>query len=159
MEHAVDALDLYNNLDKMGKRVAIIGGGLVGCETGLHLAATGHDVTIIEMLERMAPETFGMPRAALLDEMERHNVRLVLGHRCTEILSNAVKVIDSNGNEEMIEAESVCYSVGMKSRSETVASLEQAMPGVPVFEIGDCRCVGKVVNATESAYRVSMGIV
>ncbi len=158
VEHAVDALDLYNNLDKVGKRVVIIGGGLVGCETGLHLAATGHEVTIIEMLERIAPESFGMPRAALFDEMERHNVRLVPGHRCTEILSNALKVIDSNGNEEMIEADSVCYSVGMKPRSETVASLEEAIPGVPVFEIGDCRCVGKVVNATESAYRVSMGI-
>ena len=159
VEHAMDALDLYGNLDRVGKRVVIIGGGLVGCETGLHLAATGHEVTIIEMLERMAPETFGMPRAALLDEMERRGVRQVLGHRCTEILMNGVKVIDANGNEEMIEADSVCYSVGMKPRSETVASLKEQVPGVPVFEIGDCRCVGKVVNATESAYRVAMGIV
>ncbi len=159
IECAMDAPDLYRNLDRVGKRVTIIGGGLAGCETGLHLAATGHEVTIVEMLERMAPETFGMPRAALLDEMERHNVRQILGHRCVEILMNGVKVVDSNGNEDLLEADTVCYSVGMTPRTDTVASLKDVIPGVPVFEVGDCSCVGKVVNATESAYRIAMGIV
>ena len=116
-------------------------------------------VVSVEMLERIAPETFGMPRAALLDEMERHNVRQVLGHKCTEILMDCVKVIDANGKEDTIEADTVCYSVGMKQCSETITLLKEEVFGVPVFEVGDCRCVGKVVNATESAYRVAMGII
>ena len=159
IQDAVDALTLYGNLDKVGKRVVVIGGGLVGCETGLHLAATGHEVTIVEMLERIAPEAFSMPRAALLDEMERRGVRQVLGHRCAQILANGVKVVDSNGNEELIEADTVCCCVGMKGCSETVALLRGAVLEVPVYEIGDCSCVGKVVNATEAAYRVALGII
>jgi 2,4-dienoyl-CoA reductase-like NADH-dependent reductase (Old Yellow Enzyme family)/thioredoxin reductase len=158
IEHALDAFEIYNNLDKVGKRVVLIGGGLVGCETGLHLAATGHEVTIIEVLERIAPETFSMPRAALLDAMDRHGVRQVLGHRCTEILTGSVKVTDGSGNEDTIEADTVCYSVGMKGRSDTVALLKDAVPGIPVYEIGDCLCVGKVATATESAYRAALGI-
>ncbi|MCL5734709.1 MAG: FAD-dependent oxidoreductase [Actinobacteria bacterium] len=158
IELAVDALTLYSNLDKVGKRVVIIGGGLVGCETGLHLAATGHEVTIVEMLERIAPEVFAMPRAALLDEMKKLHVQQLLGHRCTEILPGAVKVIDSIGDEQVIEADTVCCSVGMKKCSETVALLKEAASDFQVFEVGDCSSVGKVANATEAAHRVALGI-
>jgi 2,4-dienoyl-CoA reductase-like NADH-dependent reductase (Old Yellow Enzyme family)/thioredoxin reductase len=158
IEHALDALTLYDNLDKVGNRVVIIGGGLVGCETGLHLAATGHEVTIVEMLARIAPEVFSMPRAALLDEMERQGIRQILGHRCTEILPDAVRLVDEQGGETVLEADTICCSVGMKACTETAAMLKSAVPDVPVFEIGDCDSVGKVVNATEAAYRVALGI-
>jgi 2,4-dienoyl-CoA reductase-like NADH-dependent reductase (Old Yellow Enzyme family)/thioredoxin reductase len=157
--HAVDALTLYRNLNKVGKKVVVIGGGLVGCETGLHLAATGHEVTIVEMLERMAPETFSMPRAALLDEMDKVGIRQILGNKCTEIRKNGVKVVSGKGEETLFEADTVCYSVGMKPDTETIASLRRAAGGIPVYEIGDCSTVGKVANATESAYRAAMEIV
>ena len=86
IETAVDALELYRNLDKAGHKVVIIGGGLVGCETGLNLAKAGHDVTVVEMQDRMAPEAFSMPRAALLDQMDRDGVHQLLGHKCVAIL-------------------------------------------------------------------------
>lgn len=158
IENAADALKLYENLDKTGKKVVMIGGGLVGCETGLHLAATGHEVTIVEMLERIAPETFSMPRAALLDEMDRQGIRQLLGHKCTEILENGVRVVDGKGDETLLEADTVCYSVGMKPEDDMVASLKAAAGNIPVFEIGDCQTVGKVANATESAYKAAMEI-
>ena len=158
VEHAVDALALYENLERVGKRVVMIGGGLVGCETGVHLAATGHQVTVVEMLDRMAPETFSMPRASLLDEMDRKGVQQLLGHTCLEILPNGVRVVDSKGNESVLEADTVCYSIGMKSASDVVLLLKSVVPGVPVFEVGDCTCPGKVANATEAAYRAALQI-
>ena len=159
IEHAMDALTLYKNLDKVGKKVVMIGGGLVGCETGLSLAATGHDVTVVEMLDRIAPEAFSMPRAALLDEMDKRKITQLLGHKCSEILPNGVKVVNSKGEETFLEADTICYSVGMKSESDVVASLKEAAGSIPVFEIGDCKSVGKVANATEFAYKAAMEIV
>jgi 2,4-dienoyl-CoA reductase-like NADH-dependent reductase (Old Yellow Enzyme family)/thioredoxin reductase len=159
IEHAVDALTLHADLDKVGKRVAVIGGGLAGCETSLHLAATGHEVTVVEMQDRMAPETFSMPRAALLNEMDKQGIRQVLGRRCAEILPGGVKVIDGAGDEEVIEADTVCLCIGMNSCSAAAAALKAAAAGVPVFEVGDCNTVGKVVSATESAYRAALAIV
>ena len=41
-----------------------------------------------------------MPRAALLNEMERQGVRQVLGRRCTQILAGGVKVVDRAGTED-----------------------------------------------------------
>ena len=159
IEHAMDALELYRDKDRVGRRVVMIGGGLVGCEAGLHLAATGHDVTIVEMLDRVAPETFAMIRAALLDEMFKRGIRQLLGHRCVGILPNGVRVVGNEGDESFLEADTICYSVGMKVCGEMAASLRAAAGGVPVFEVGDCTCVGKVANATESAYRAAMEIV
>lgn len=49
-------------------------GGLVGCETGLYLQKTGHEVTVVEMLDRVANESFGMYREALVWEMEKNDM-------------------------------------------------------------------------------------
>ena len=58
-------------MDTIGKDVVIVGGGLVGCEVGLHLAGHGRNVTVVEMLPVMANETFGYYRNALLNEMDK----------------------------------------------------------------------------------------
>ena len=50
---AMDALEAINNTDKVGKKVIVIGGGLVGTETALDLAENGHDVTVVEMLPQI----------------------------------------------------------------------------------------------------------
>ena len=140
IEHAVDALTLYDDLDKVGKRVVIIGGGLVGCETGpqprRHRSrGDGH---------RDAGEDGSRRRSACLarrcsTRWTRRGVRQVLGRRCTQILAGGVKVVDGAGNEEVIEADTVCVCIGMKSCSAAAATLKAAVaPDVPVFEVGDC---------------------
>jgi hypothetical protein len=91
--------------------------------------------------------------------MEQQGIRQMLGRRCTEIFVGGVKVADSQGHEEVIDAETVCSCIGMDSCSAAAASLRAALPGIPVFEVGDCDCVGKIVNATESAYRAALAIV
>ena len=83
----------------------------------------------------------------------------MLGHKCTEILKNGIKILNGKGEETFLEADTVCYSVGMKPDSETVASLKRSAGSVPVFEIGDCCSVGKIANAMESAYKAAMEIV
>jgi hypothetical protein len=91
--------------------------------------------------------------------MDKQGIRQVLGRRCTEIFVGGAKVVDELGVEEVIEADTVCVCIGMNSCAAAAASLKAAVPGVPVFEVGDCNCVGKVVNATESAYRAGLAIV
>ena len=55
----------------------MIGGGLVGCETGLYLQKTGDEVTVVEMLDRVANESFGMYREALVWEMEKNDMTML----------------------------------------------------------------------------------
>lgn len=63
VEHATT---VYTKLDQVGKRVAVLGGGLVGCETGLFLAERGHQVTIIEMQSEIAPEANWMHKEGMM---------------------------------------------------------------------------------------------
>lgn len=159
IDYAIDALSVYRNMKRVGKKVILIGGGLVGCEVGLHLAGSDRDVTIVEMLNRIAPETYTMARAALLDKMDESGIHQVLGHKCVEILPNGIKAVNSQGDEIFLEADTVCYSAGMKSNSNTSANLKAAAGSIPVFEIGDCLSVGKVADAINTAYTTAMEIV
>ena len=70
---------------ELGKHVVIVGGGLVGCEVGLHIANHGHDVTIIEMLPMIANETFGYYRNALLTEMDNRGIRQILNAKSSGV--------------------------------------------------------------------------
>jgi 2,4-dienoyl-CoA reductase-like NADH-dependent reductase (Old Yellow Enzyme family) len=53
-QNVMQAFDVLDGKDIPGKRVVVVGGGLVGCETALHLAISGTKVFIIEMLEKIA---------------------------------------------------------------------------------------------------------
>ncbi|MCK5181172.1 MAG: FAD-dependent oxidoreductase, partial [Dehalococcoidia bacterium] len=52
--NVVTAQDVLSGKAKAGQNVVIIGGGMVGCETGHYLVEQGRTVTIVEILRRMA---------------------------------------------------------------------------------------------------------
>lgn len=50
MPNVYSAEEVYYDMSKAGNDVVLIGGGLVGCELGIHLTMTGKNVTIVEMM-------------------------------------------------------------------------------------------------------------
>ncbi|MFQ9918966.1 MAG: FAD-dependent oxidoreductase [Flavonifractor plautii] len=83
--HAHKAMDMYDGNVKPGHKIVMVGGGLVGCEAGLFLQKTGHEVTVVELLGRLANESFGMYREALIWEMEKCGMAMLPKTRCLEI--------------------------------------------------------------------------
>ncbi len=157
INNAMHALDVYDKTDSVGQRVVIVGGGLVGCETGLHLAKTGHTVTIIEMLARLADESFGMYREALLSEMEKLKISSKVLTKCLEISSRGVKVETQEGKPVFLEADTVVYALGMQPNNTAV--LKAAVGTIPVYEVGDCVRAAKVVDAVSEGFMAAMNIV
>ncbi|MCM8711223.1 NAD(P)/FAD-dependent oxidoreductase [Clostridium sp. SYSU_GA19001] len=155
---AMNALEAYNSIDKIGKNVVIVGGGLVGCEVGLHLANEGRNVTVVEMNKMMAYETFGYYRNALLDEMDKRAIKQVLGAKCHEFKKDGV-VVFKDGEELFIKADTVIFSTGNKSNSDVVEKLKDAFKGKEVYVIGDCLKPGKIGDAVRSGYMAAMSIV
>ncbi|MBN1191749.1 MAG: FAD-dependent oxidoreductase [Dehalococcoidales bacterium] len=154
---ALHALDVYNPSNGIGQRVIMVGGGLAGCETALHLAKTGHTVTVIEMLEHLAAESFGMYREALMLEMEKYRVTGKPGTHCLEISPSGVRVENGEGTQEVIKADTVVYALGMKSNSTAV--LRTAAGEIPVYEVGDCVKVARVLDAVEAGFMAAMKII
>lgn len=54
--HVWMPIDVYGQEQELGHRVVVIGGGEIGAETGLYLAESGHEVTLLTRQDRVAPD-------------------------------------------------------------------------------------------------------
>lgn len=153
IENAVQAMHIYDKDFTCGKQVVMIGGGLVGCEAGLHLQKTGHQVTVVEMLDRVANESFGMYREALIWEMEKNNMVMLPKTKCLEIRKDGVTIENADGVQKL-SADIVIFALGMKSVDWS--AIKEAAGDAEVRIIGDAVKPGKVDQATRSAYMAAV---
>ena len=149
--HAHKAMDMYDGKVKPGHKIVMVGGGLVGCEAGLFLQKTGHEVTVVELLGRLANESFGMYREALIWEMEKCGLAMLPKSRCLEITPTGVKV-ENAGGVQTLEADTVLFALGMKSVDIAPLKAAAEAAGLKTWVIGDAIQPGKVDQATRSAY-------
>jgi thioredoxin reductase len=157
IENAMKALDVYDNMGKIGKNIIMVGGGLVGCEVGLHLAKNGRKVTVIEMLDNIAPDSYRMHRLGLINEMDKM-LTYKTGLKCTSISPNGITVVNNENKEEFLPADNVIYAVGMRANKEETKKLHSAVKDVPVYEIGDCVIAAKVYDAVRQGFIAAMSI-
>ncbi|MBN1367258.1 MAG: FAD-dependent oxidoreductase, partial [Dehalococcoidales bacterium] len=160
LDGAMPVLDAYKTESKIGKNVVMLGGGLAGCETAVHLADKGHNVTIVEMLTTLASEIGGMPYDALMNQIEkRKNITVRLEAKCVAVTPDGVKVECGAGAPELIKGDTVIYSLGMSARKTEVEKLKEAAGQATVFEVGDCVRGARVFEAVREGYMAAMKIV
>ena len=135
VQHATVA---YTQLDKLGHHVAVLGGGLIGCETALFLAKAGHEVTIVEMLDKIAPEANWMHKEGMMQAFaETPTLHVRAGLRVTGIDDGkTLHAADADGGEHIIHADSVIYALGLRSNMAAYDSLIYSAP--VVIPVGDC---------------------
>ncbi|KPK75188.1 MAG: hypothetical protein AMJ79_12295 [Phycisphaerae bacterium SM23_30] len=151
-ENALDVLEIYFNPHKVGDNVVIVGSGWSGCEAAIHLAGVGKKVTLIARRDILAPEVSGMSRTSMLDEMDRRNVKSLTGLKTEKICRDGVYVIDKNGNEQFIKADTVVTALGRVPDTEKTNQIKEACEGIPCKVVGDCNKAGKVKDAVKSGY-------
>jgi 2,4-dienoyl-CoA reductase-like NADH-dependent reductase (Old Yellow Enzyme family)/thioredoxin reductase len=149
--------DAHKDTVTIGQKVVIIGGGLTGCEEGLHLAHQGRDVTVVEMMERAARDAPYLHWRALMLELDRERrIDLKTNVTCKSITDKGVLGVDENGEGKLFEADTVIIAVGFKSLSEQVESLRECAPDFAV--IGDCLKPKTVMEAVHMGYFAAMNI-
>ena len=156
IEHATQSLEAYRGKVALGKRVLMLGGGLIGAEQGLHLAKTGHAVTVVEMLPRVANEAYGMYREALISEMEAAGMTLYENTKCLEVGPGWLRVALPDGTETKLEGDTVLYALGLKS--VPFEALKAAAGDIPVYVIGDAVKPGKVDACTRGGYMAGIRV-
>jgi dihydrolipoamide dehydrogenase len=80
-----EALDL----PRQPRRLAVLGGGVVGCEFACFFAALGTEVTLIEMLPRLVPAEDDEIAQALEREMKKQKIALHLNTKVDDLKPNA----------------------------------------------------------------------
>ncbi|NLK00329.1 MAG: FAD-dependent oxidoreductase [Clostridia bacterium] len=140
---------LAGNYD-VGDKVVIVGGGDVGCETGLLLRHRGVDVTVVEMGDELAIEMEPINRAHTLGEMANSGVHTMTGHMVRKIEPDGVTALDKEGNEHWLPCTHVILSVGTAPINHLEGELKQK--GFPVYVIGDAREPRKLNHAINEAF-------
>ncbi len=156
-ENGVVATDAYGHEDELGKKVVVIGGGQVGCETALHLADHGIAVTILEMQSGLCPEastTCGDEIRILLDE--NPNFTAILNARCKSVTRNSVTYTDADGTERTLACDRVILAAGMKPRAALADSFVTGCDAPEWAQVGDCVRARTVEQATAEAYNAAM---
>jgi pyruvate/2-oxoglutarate dehydrogenase complex dihydrolipoamide dehydrogenase (E3) component len=149
------AADAYCEEREIGDRVAVIGGGLLGCDIGLFLAQKGKDVVVIEMLDDVALDANIMHRRALMLELEK-SVKIRACMECVEITDEGVITIDQNGERVAFQCDTVVLAVGYKPRSDVVDALFDTAP--ESIAVGDCVKPKNVLQAVRTGYDAATAI-
>ena len=131
--------------------VAVIGGGMVGCETAEYLAARGCKVSVIEMMDKIAAGESTTILPTLLENYKTYGVEQYPSHKVKEFRMDAVVCENKDGAEVTIPCDYIVLAMGARSNEFDATALEAA--GIPVYSIGDA--AGKaadISNAIRTGY-------
>lgn len=122
--------------EKLPKSAIIIGGGAIGLEFATVWNSYGCDVTIVEMLPRIAPLEDEEVSAELTKAFNKRKIKTLAGHRVESLQvqdDKAVVRVSSPEGEKTLEAEQALVAIGFKPNSRNLG-LEEV--GVKVNERG-----------------------
>jgi 2,4-dienoyl-CoA reductase-like NADH-dependent reductase (Old Yellow Enzyme family)/thioredoxin reductase len=151
--NVVNAYDVLAGKVGVGAKAVIIGGGVVGAETANHLVNHGKAVTLVEMLPDIATEVQNINRLALLADLEKGKVRILVNTIVKDVLADGVVIVKDNVTET-ISADTVIVASGSNPNND----LAMQLSGKPykVVTIGDANKVAKVVDAIGAGYLAGM---
>ena len=152
-EKVIMAIDAELHPEKLGKKVVIMGGGLVGSEGAIGWHHDGCDCTIVEMKPELAMECNSFYRGGLLPRI--YDAATVLCDTKVEAITDeGVVVSKKDGSQETLEADSIVCALGFKSDYQAVDALSDLVD--EYYIIGDCQKVGKVYEAMSTAYYAAL---
>ncbi|MEF3366734.1 FAD-dependent oxidoreductase [Methylocystis sp. 9N] len=162
-------VDALSELARTKKKVAVIGGGLLGLEAAYGLARGGADVTLIHVMDRLMERQLDAPGAALLKELvEAKNIRVLLNANTGEILGEkrVQSLLLADGRR--LDADAVIFAVGVRPNIDLARAAgvstergiivddDLATNIAGVYALGECAqhrgvCYGLVEPAYEQA--------
>jgi len=155
-QNIVTADDVLATRCSPGQNVVIIGGGMVGCETGHFLAKQGKTVTIVEMLHRIAGDMAPMLRRRIFDSLRNRSVSLMTDTTCKEIQNGSVIIETKDGKQQDIPFDTLILAAGYKSHNELYSSLKNTVP--ELYCIGDASQPRRIREAIYEGYRTGINI-
>ena len=145
------AEDILSGRRQSGKKVVIIGGGLVGVETAHFLASRGVDVTIVEMMDRIAREAGPTYTDYISRNMEKYHVSIHTNVKVDRIFQNGVEF---DGRKEY--ADTVIIASGYRSNNELVLKMKETYPNVHV--VGDAVSPRNILFAVHEAFECGISL-
>jgi pyruvate/2-oxoglutarate dehydrogenase complex dihydrolipoamide dehydrogenase (E3) component len=139
-----------------GRRVLVLGGGLVGVEAAEKLALEGREVVVVEMLPAMGGSMEAVGKALLMKRLAAlSNVTLLTSTTVRRIGKEALELETQEGPKSLSPVDAVLMAAGLQSKPlpETFRSI---VPEVHV--VGDAKAPRDVESAVQEGYEVGIAI-
>ena len=141
----------------IGKDVAIIGGGLPGCEFGELCKDTGRKTAIIEERKKIGYDVGGSERFGMTTGFKKaENVSLYPLTKVTSIADNGVNVVQTTKDGEerklFLPTKTIAVTLGFQPNRSLGEQLKDVCD--EVYLIGDCDNPGRIADATKAGYQV-----
>ena len=149
--NVADAWKILAGEQQVYGTVAVIGGGMVGCETAEYLAERGCKVSVVEMMDKIAAGESTTILPTLLENYKTYGVAQYPGHKVKEFRLDAVVCENKDGAEITIPCDYIVLAMGARSNEWDASALEGT--GVEVYAVGDA--AGKaadIANAIRTGY-------
>ena len=159
-KHWATADDILGGKAFPGRKIVIIGGGSVGCETADYLAPLVYDrlprdrkVTVIEMAsEIMATET-GPGRSLLVQRMMKKGIELICSAKVEKVEEDRIYYSKDGEIHCISDADTLIFAVGYRTDTTLADTLNELQ--MPYHTIGDANNVGTIKDAIHAGYSIA----
>lgn len=149
----MSSMDRVRSMSKrwmpIGKRVVVVGGGLVGVELAEYLAERGRNVTVLETGDKLGLEMAHPRRARALHEARTHGVEFATGADLVSITETEV-TYRVGEDTHTVRADAVVIASGVHSDESITQQLTN--DGFDVRVVGDAGSVGYIEGAVRTGY-------
>ena len=150
--NVVSSWDVLNGLDVTGK-VVVLGGGLVGAETAEYLANKGLNVTIVEMMDKIAAQESETVLPLMQEDFAKHDVKQLVNTKVSEIKNNVIYVTNTTDETAVeLNADVIVNALGSKKNLFDDSKLT-----VPFTYVGDCsgERTADIASAIRTGYKAA----
>ena len=160
--HGIDGSNVLMGEDVLTGRkavsgaVIIVGGGTVGCEIAEFLVNKSvKDVTVVEMLKRMAATLTPTYRPFFLARLKKDGVKFETETTVTRIANNGVDVL-KNGTAGFLHGNTVVIAAGYKADPKKIEQFQGI--AAEIYSVGDCVHARMIKDAIEEGFNIGKSI-
>ncbi len=150
----VFAVDVISGASQTGEKVAVIGGGEVGCETAEFLADRGKKVTVIEMLPQVLADSVPLRKTKLLRRLRQKGVVIMANTTCEEVSPEGLNVCGKDGQRQTVPADTVVIATGSKPDKSLYDALHGKVAGL--YLVGDAVAPRSIFEAVEEGFKAGV---
>ncbi|UMV45969.1 NAD(P)/FAD-dependent oxidoreductase [Paenibacillus macerans] len=144
---------LYGKSAITGK-VVVVGGGLVGLEVAEYLHGKASDITVVEMLDKVARDLGELRAICVMENLNSSGVHIVTDAKCVEIKEHSV-MIESKGQITEYPCDSVVVAIGSRARNYESIRVFCEERRIPYHVIGDAVRARRALDAVAEANQIA----
>ncbi len=153
----IHGIDILEGTKVAGKKVLVVGGGMVGCETAAFLGERGHNVTVIEFRDTVGADVIAEHRKYLMKDFEEFKIGEITSAKVCKFFEDGVEYESLDGAKHEVRGfDSVVLSMGFRSYNPFAEQLEDL--GKEVYVLGDAIRARRAIDATREAYEAAIQI-